>query len=198
MLNPSAQKDIITFVSRFFAVKEHHIYKFFRDVGKQNVQFYLKDLLYNGYLYCYNPNGTIITLQDIDEFEENPGRIWSSSSRLRNIKLYHDLWKAIEVMAELPSGEVKEFRTEIMPHELCFLDNENIMYDVTVFNSVTWASTYTLEKRTRPVYLPKGKIDVTNHIAVVDDAALIPHIEDLGFRMFILLKGNTILKKFSY
>jgi len=177
MLALTLREQIYNFVCEFRLVEERQIYKIFQDQGKNNVAFEIASL---------KRTGRIFELQD--------GRL----SAIRRLPMdqwnYENIIRAINVLCELPSSRIRWYALEDYPQEIVFVTDEDIIYDVAVFDEYNWVTKYGLIPRWRKRTIPAGEKDPINHIAVIPNRDLIPKIESLGFSMYAIIdsKGNVL------
>lgn len=199
MFDLMLDERILTFITKLKVVEERQIYKFFRNAegGKKRIEKEMKVLMASGRIHqIENPLPLSI---DPKSHEASLKRLWSVSRKLPGgLNTYRNLMKAVDLMIEFPSTEVSWFEIDDLPHELVFQTNDDVTYDITVFDSASWVSKYSLESKTRHKNIPEGMPDTTNHIAIVDSKELIKDIEKLGFLLYAKIDHNGDVKKWVY
>lgn len=200
MLELTISNQIRTFIEKLRVVEERQIYRFFRDCtgGRNRIALELAVMRGKNYIHIvHEPDKPKIpagadpnTIASLTKEREGK-RLWSTVRKLpTNPLAYRDIITAINVMIEFPSQSICWFELDDYPHDLVFQTIDDVTYDVTVFRSSSWVSKYSLEKRFRVRNLPDKEKDMTNHLAVIDDKALIEKLAPLDFAMYLMVDRN--------
>lgn len=199
MLDLFLHEQILSFVKHCLLVEERQIYKFFRNTpgGKTSIAYEIDYLSRNGLIHEIAPSVPVPNVNDSNE--ANLKRRWSIVRRLNIAQHnYTDIMKAVDVMTEIPAEKIMSFEIERYPFVLTFEEENYVFYDVQVFNRHNWVQLYADTKFGRTASLPDHEADPTNHIAVVDDMALIPKIQPLGYMLYAMVDRNGHVDKWSY
>ncbi len=166
-------KQILSFVRTLLVVEERQILRFFSNWSEEEVRKQLK-----------------VMLMESSLFKQNDGRISCKRKLRHGSRSYEDLIRAVDVMCELRSDDIRWFFLDDYPTEITFITEDNIAYDVTVFDESSWVAKYALVMRLRTKCLPDGEDDPFQHIAVVPNMEILRKVEPLGWAMYAMVDGQ--------
>lgn len=177
---PYLEEQILFFVRRLICVEKWQILKFFSDHDHELV------------------NRSIATLEYTQQiFPMENGRYAGVRGLASNQYDFEATIRAVSVMCELHSGDVRWFCLDEYPSSLLFITNDNKAFDVTVFDGPTWATKYALVNRFRTRGLPDSEDDPIYHIAAVPSMEILRKIEPLGWSMYALIQSDASVQLLS-
>lgn len=195
MLDLSLEQQIQTFVSRFMVVEEWQVRKFFSDWGEKKVNHDINLLKRRCLLFEHKLNW---------DDENEPVKLATARRLPSRLENYRRHILAVSVLTKYESKEINFFERMAFPSEITFITEDDVVYDISVFDTSNWAAKLGLTVQARRSRLPDPENDPTNYIAVVpyghivvqDGKAIIPpgslvhQIKGLGFAMYATIDRN--------
>ena len=164
--------NIYDFVMRIGVTDETQIYTMFGGVhGDETIRWCIKELLRKNKINMDRETGVITRRQSVSE--DDFGQ-----------KL---LTKAAWILAYMGETRVRDYMPIRYPSQMLIIDEDNTVYDVTVYTWQTKDSINMSIMSRRQAVIPHGEEDLIVHIALVPDKKMADEIKNFGFDCYCIL-----------
>lgn len=180
MLGLQLREQIYTFIQEFRVVEERQVRLFFSDQDIGSVLHELRRLK-----------------NERRVFELGAGMLSVVRKLPMNIGNYLENVHAVNVLCKYRSSEICWVSLTRYPANIMFQTMDNIIYDVTVFDTSNIENKGAFLHFGRSQILLDAESDPINHIAVVDDMAMLETVEKkYGFTQFAMIDRNAQVELF--
>ncbi|MDO5399184.1 MAG: DUF5697 family protein [bacterium] len=165
-------KDIENFVNRLGVVHEGQILQMFADNHNiETVEWCMKELVSKCRINYDRSKKMLSRRQSVNAT--------SLSQQL--------LTKSAWLLAYMGEESVRDYWPTEYPCQLLIIDEDDTVYDITVFTYQTLSSLRMTVCAKRKMLLPEGVEDEIVHIAVLPDKEMADNIKKLGFDSYCIL-----------